>query len=227
VGFRWLTGWRLQRGPYQDKGSESNNSRSLEFHIDGKVDKIAVNRSFCMKEVTRNDLNYKRPTWPQGKYCIYKGSDRFCPKGLTFGWVFWSDNYNNDDYDGYVPDGTRSQLTFTQINFCCRTDGDKDEPILLPTQSPFFLLAYESAKCQMVKWAVASLEWIYYSTSGLKDDQRNGSYPYNGGTMHPTIYYCYYQGEKQVYQFQPLHQLKFPNIRERLVSKITGKITSS
>lgn len=127
-----------------------------------------------------------------------------------FGWVFWGDSYDNDLSEGFRPDGT--YWKFTEIHFCCRTDGDKDEPILLPPKSPFFLLAYESAKCQMVKWAVASLEWIYYYTHNKEDDQRNGSYPYNGGTMHPTIYYCYYQGEKQVYQFQPLHQLKFPNI---------------
>jgi len=111
---------------------------------------------------------------------------------LILGWVFWADSYSNDEKDGFFPDGRYSQ--YTEINFCCRTDGDKDEPILLPSKSPFFLLAYESAKCQMVKWAVTSLEWIYYFTHNKENDKRNGSYPYNAGKMHPTIYYCYYQG---------------------------------
>ena len=128
-----------------------------------------------------------------GKYCIYKGNDP-CPKNLTSGWVFWEDSYGNDESDGTLPDG--DYWKFTEIHFCCRTDGDKDVPILLPSNFPFFLLAYESAKCQMVKWAVASVEWIYYYTHNQEDDQRNGAYPYNAAKMHPTIYYCYYRGEK-------------------------------
>jgi len=128
-----------------------------------------------------------------GKYCVYKGND-LCPQGLKFGLVFWQDGYNNGEKDGFYPDGIFEQ--FTEIWFCCRTDGDKDEPILLPSKYPFFLLAYESAKCQMVKWAVASLEWIYFCTHKQEGDERNGSYPYNAEKMHPTIYYCYYQGER-------------------------------
>jgi len=70
-GFRWLTGWRLQRDDfhYLHEGSESNNSRSLEFHIDGRVDNFKVNRSFCMKEDPSKDVKYKRPTWPRGSSC--------------------------------------------------------------------------------------------------------------------------------------------------------------
>jgi len=116
---------------------------------------------------------------------------------LTSGWVFWNDDQELDSNkkDGLLPDGDYGEST--EIAFCCRTDGDKDDPVLLPSKSPFFLLAYESMKCQKVKGAEASLEWIYYSTSDRNnDDQRNGSYPYNAGKMHPTIYYCYYQGEK-------------------------------
>ena len=128
-----------------------------------------------------------------GKYCIYKGNDP-CPKNLRSGWVFWEDSYDNDESDGTLPDG--DYWKFTEIHFCCRTDGDKDVPIILPSNFPFFLLAYESAKCQMVKWAVASVEWIYYYTHNQEDDQRNGAYPYNAAKMHPTIYYCYYRGEK-------------------------------
>lgn len=130
-----------------------------------------------------------------GKYCIYK-KDK-CPKGLRSGRVFWNDDeeFDFNKKGGVFPEGV--YWKFTEIHFCCRTDGDKDDPILLPLKSTFFLLAYESAKCQMVQWAVATLEWIYYYTTDRNnDDQRNGSYPYNAGKMHPTIYYCYYQGKK-------------------------------
>ena len=101
---------------------------------------------------------------------------------------------SHDVRGGTLPDGV--YWKFTEIHFCCRTDGDKDVAILLPSNIPFFLLAYKSAKCQMVKWAVASVEWIYYYTHNKEEDQANGSYPYNAAKIHPTIYYCYYRGEK-------------------------------
>lgn len=49
----------------------------------------------------------------------------------------------------------------------------------------------------MVRWAVASVEWIHYNTEYFQnDDEGEGAYPYNAGKKHPTIYYCYYRGEK-------------------------------
>ena len=99
-----------------------------------------------------------------------------------------------NDYEGTLPECRYDW--FTEIHFCCRTDGDKNDPILLPSKSPFFLLAYNSSKCQMVKWAIASVEWIYYFTNDHNNgDESGGAYPYNAGKMHPTIYYCYYKGE--------------------------------
>ena len=136
-----------------------------------------------------------------GKYCIYKKHGH-CPEGLTSGWVFWNDDdeRHGNKKGGTIPDGLNyheADWDYTEIRFCCKTNGNKNHPVLLPSKSPFFLLAYESAQCQMVKWAVASLEWIYYFTTDFNNgDQRNGSFPYNAGKMHPTIYYCYYHGEK-------------------------------
>lgn len=133
-----------------------------------------------------------------GKYCIYRKRYN-CPVGLTSGDVFWDDEdtWNTNRYAGTLPDGTYN--TDTWIYFCCKTDGDKDNPIFLPSESPFFLLAYKSAKCQMVKWAVASLEWIYFDTEDWNNhDQANGAYPRDAGKTPPTIYYCYYRGEKNI-----------------------------
>ena len=120
-----------------------------------------------------------------------------CPAGLTSGDVFWDDEdtWNTNRYAGTLPDGTYN--TNTWIYFCCRTDGDNDNPILLPSESPFYLLAYESAKCQMVKWSVVSLEWIYFDTEDWNNqDQADGAYPHDAGKAPPTIYYCYYRSEK-------------------------------
>ena len=98
-----------------------------------------------------------------GKYCIYKKYPG-CPKGLSFGELFWDDQdgYRINEDGGVLPEGRYNHDT--TIKFCCRTDGDRDDPVLLPVKSPFFLLAYESAKCQMVKWAVSTVEWIHYDT---------------------------------------------------------------
>lgn len=113
------------------------------------------------------------------------------------GFVYWDDldgEKNSNDKDGTLPNGTYDRNT--RIEFCCRTDGNKDNPILLPSERPFFLLAYESPKCQMVKWVTASPEWIYYDTEEERNaDDRGGAFPYHAGVKHPTIYYCYYQGK--------------------------------
>ena len=116
---------------------------------------------------------------------------------MTQGSVYWDDDDSNNTNSkgGVLPGGAFNDDTW--IYFCCKTDGNKTDAILLPSKSPFYLLAYKSAKCQMVKWAVASLEWIYYDTEHTNNNDRvYGTYPHEAAKKHPTIYYCYYQGEK-------------------------------
>ncbi|KAJ7370799.1 hypothetical protein OS493_029789 [Desmophyllum pertusum] len=186
-GFKWEEGWRSQ----DTDDTYSSNDKSSEFHLDAIIDQKKVERSFCIKTFTADGNN--RPDWPPGQYCIYK-SGPLCPAGLESGYVFWDDdNYGNlNKKGGTLPSGEYGRNT--RIEFCCKRNGDKNDPILLPSKSPFFLLAYASVKCQMVKWAVASVEWIYYDTEGaLNSDGRGGAYPHDAGRKHPTIYYCYYR----------------------------------
>ena len=73
--FHWLEGWRSQ-------GSNSrnlNNSCSVEFHLDGKVDNTMVNRSFCIK----HDILYDsaRPAWPKGLFWYFFRTWASCPGG--------------------------------------------------------------------------------------------------------------------------------------------------
>ena len=98
-----------------------------------------------------------------GQYCIYKKGP--CPKGLNDGFVYWDDDsyLNENSKSGILPDGVYD--VNTNIEFCCRRDGNKNKPVVLSTKEPFYLLAYRFPRCQMVKWAaVSSLEWIYYDT---------------------------------------------------------------
>ena len=116
---------------------------------------------------------------------------------MKTGSVFWDDSdgvKNSNDKNGTLPDGAYNMNT--KIQFCCRTDGNKNDPIVLPSEKPFFLLAYESPTCQMVKWATVRPEWIYYDTEERRNaDNRSGAFPYDAGVKHPTIYYCYYHGK--------------------------------
>ena len=128
-----------------------------------------------------------------GQYCIYKKGP--CAAKLSEGYVYWDDddNRNKNKKNGTLPNGVYGRNT--KIKFCCKTDGDKNTPILLPSESPFYLLAYKSEKCQMVKWAIASAEWIYYDTEDFdNEDGRGGAFPYDAGKENPKIYYCYYFG---------------------------------
>jgi len=187
-GFQWMTGSRSQ----DTNGDESKNRKSASFHLDAVVDKKKVERSFCLKTSTAKDEN--RTIWPSGQYCIYKKGN--CSVNLNYGFVFWDDDdtlANMNSESGTLPDGEYG--TDTEIDFCCSTDGNKDKPVVLPTKEPFYLLAYKLPRCQMVKWAVSTLEWIYYDTEHRRNfDDREGAYPYNAATDHPTIYYYHYRG---------------------------------
>lgn len=113
------------------------------------------------------------------------------------GFVKWDDeNSLNANSKGGTRPGGKYVGDNTEIRFCCRTDGDKREPVILPTKLPFFLLAFGSDECQMVKWAIGTSEWIYYDTEKVNNtDDRRWAYPYNAETQHPKIHYCYYRGE--------------------------------
>ena len=132
-----------------------------------------------------------------GRYCIYKKGR--CPTGLTQGYVYWDDDDDEDNTNakaGTLPEGVKRYTYDTEIRFCCRNDSGINEPVLLPSKTPFFLLAYQSAECQMVKWVIASLEWIFYDTEENHNlDNAEGAYPYKAGIKHPTIYYCYFRGK--------------------------------
>ena len=130
-----------------------------------------------------------------GQYCIYKKGS--CPQGLEEGYVYWDDgNLNNaNSQGGVLPGGIYKKNT--KINFCCKTSGSKASAVLLPSKSPFYLLAYKSAKCQMVISMVANLEWIYFDTAHRNNNDKGyQAYPHEAGKQHPTIYYCYYRGKE-------------------------------
>ena len=48
----------------------------------------------------------------------------------------------------------------------------------------------------MVKWAIATLEWIYFDTEDENNkDHAADTFPFDAGKKNPRIYYCYYSGQ--------------------------------
>ena len=129
-----------------------------------------------------------------GQFCIYKKGD--CPKQLSEGFIYWDDedSNNRNSIEGTLPDGIYNHDT--KIFFCCRTDGNKSDPIILPVSKPFYLLAYGSSECQQVKGALVTEEFIQYDTEdGNNIDAWGGTHPnVSPGTESTSlvITYCYY-----------------------------------
>jgi len=140
-----------------------------------------------------------------GQYCIFKQED--CPTGFQEGYVFWDDedNKNMNKKGGTLPDGVYDKDTL--IYYCCRGDGDKLKPVLLPVISSFYLFTSRQSnssesECQRVEGAVATEEYIRFDNedSGNKD-RWNGSYPYGAGINDHRIVYCYYESRLYLSRF--------------------------
>jgi hypothetical protein len=141
-----------------------------------------------------------------GTYCIYQRTSP-CPKDFKSGSVTWEDEFQNNrnKKKGFLPKTEHVGLTsVTKIFFCCRNDGLKTTPMVLPTASPFYLLAHLSDECQQVRWAVSTSEWIYYDTEDDDNGYDSVQNPAPYGALLPVesghkIHYCYYTSEIFLY----------------------------
>ena len=115
---------------------------------------------------------------------------------MVNGSIKWDDEDtdNKNKYNGSVPDG--SYKSDTLIKYCCQAQGKWYQSIELSTELPFYLLPLGSTKCQRVKWAVSSLEYIIYDT----EDNTNNTDTFIGSHVFsdqvkslPKVFYCYYQ----------------------------------
>ena len=130
--------------------------------------------------------------WPRGSYCILKYGNR-CPFGFQEGNIYWDDeDSNNANFRaGAVPAGNYGRDT--RIFYCCRSDGDINVPIVLPTERPFFLMRQSAAGCQLVAGMSVSLEWKYSDDEDCNNaNSISGSIPYIEGVKDYRLYYCYY-----------------------------------
>lgn len=179
----WSTGWRY----HDTEDSNPANQWSNPLHLYASYGSNNVRHYFCMK-TTSNEDSYDW-SFPRGKYCIYKKGP--CPSGLQEGLIHWDDedNNNRNSHDGVLPDGNYNRNT--DISFCCRTDGDASQPIYLPTDRPFILLANDPS-CQAVHGMSVSREFFRWDTEDNNNaDRSEGSAP----TIGPNwlrLTFCYY-----------------------------------
>lgn len=138
----------------------------------------------------------KRKKWPKGQYCIYqKGSS--CPAGMISGSLLWDDengvNGSKNFRNGTLPKGVYNHDT--KIFFCCQISGSYNVPIELPTDKPFYLLAFRP-HCQEVLNTGHIMEFIEYATEDHNNhDKKSFPYPYGADFRNPRIHYCYYYYE--------------------------------
>jgi len=115
---------------------------------------------------------------------------------MLSGSVLWDDENgasgkNMNFHDGSIPEGVFNQDT--KIFFCCHVAGSCDNPIELPVDNPFYLIAF-TPHCQEVLNTVHTMEHIVYDTEDDNNhDNQTYPYPYGADFKPPRIHYCYYQ----------------------------------
>lgn len=202
-GFVWKRG-----NIYQDLEDNSNQTRiSPQSHLQAIIlQSTNVMRNFCIKTDMSTSLDTTRKKWPKGQYCIYqKGSS--CPAGMSNGSLLWDDENGVDGYrnrnswNGTLPKGVYNHDT--KIFFCCQRSGSYNVPIELPTDKPFYLLAFRP-HCQEVLNTGHIMEFIEYATEIHNNhDKKSFPYPYGADFRNPRIHYCYYY-YKGAYDFENL-----------------------
>lgn len=195
--FTWYEGWRLQDTETQTP----DNAWSTGNHFAGTLAKGQYTLEFCTKG-EKNPTDFDR-SWPKGDYCIFKYGD--CPANFAEGWVKWDDedSLNTNDWQGVLPDGVYDEDTIQR--YCCRSDGMPTEPIVLPTDQPFYMFQGKREVCQKVANMQVSEEWLRFDDEDFKTPSNSAIsdvHPAMEFWNQPTgasgseIYYCYYSPQK-------------------------------
>ncbi|KAK0053745.1 hypothetical protein Bpfe_016739 [Biomphalaria pfeifferi] len=131
--------------------------------------------------------------WPRGTYCIHNLGT--CPPGFGMGYAYISGDKNHrvSFNNGSVPT-LNSGADYTQIFYCCRSDGPADVAIYLPNTEPFYLYRYQGT-CQIVENMKVETEHVVMDTSFLDRevmDFYENSYHPDGQVNNWSFELCYY-----------------------------------
>lgn len=135
------------------------------------------NTYYCTKTSEEGSI-----PWPLGRYCIARYGG-ICPSGFLGD----SRQITNNAHRGPIPDGIDDARN-TRIEYCCRSDGNHNDSMILPPIQPFALYRYEGA-CQKVHGMNPIELQVNF------DDENSNSYSGNipDGAYSPNkIYLCHY-----------------------------------
>ncbi|CAG5121228.1 unnamed protein product [Candidula unifasciata] len=145
-----------------------------------------ITQQFCVS----SDLS-PGADWPRGAYCINRVGN-VCPSGFGSGYISWQNEVtgSQSSSSGKLPDGVYT-LNETIIDYCCRNDGDHQEPIYLPRARPFYLYRYNGT-CQQVVGMQASPEFVTFDTDNSNQDAYENQFHPDGAINNVHIELCYY-----------------------------------
>ncbi|KAL3865902.1 hypothetical protein ACJMK2_043250, partial [Sinanodonta woodiana] len=128
-------------------GRHSSLDISAQFHSAGRFGHNYLTFSYCSKTYKHHPGT--ESSWPQGNYCTFRFNIT-CPPGFQsvnerYGTL--SSFYNITDV-GVLPD--HSFQGSMKVGMCCRSDGNAEAPISLPTHTPFILFKNNHHTCQQV-----------------------------------------------------------------------------
>ncbi|XP_041480231.1 uncharacterized protein LOC121427751 isoform X1 [Lytechinus variegatus] len=192
--FTWEDGllYQVSKGPNE---CSSNN------HLTNYCNRQAISNPngkdmrtyYCVKSIAEATPNSPWD-WMPGVYCIFKVGNE-CPSGFQEGTIRWNDKQRGKDPDyNALPAGEYSPGRPTEIKYCCREDGTPRTPIILPTDSSFYLIRFHSA-CQEVVDMTVTAEYLEWATETADPELwQEGQYPRPGNTgQNVKINYCFYQ----------------------------------
>ena len=176
--------------------SESSNSvLGNALHFAGDFSKNHIELQFCDKQCDHcsDSADCQGHThWPQGQYCIFP-QNFVCPLGFYNSLLRMDVALGSYHTVGQLPVKiSKTQATARiVIYFCCRSDGDAKEPIILPTDKSFYLLALSSFPCQQVAGMTHIEEPIHWIAEESIPDTYPITSPVNT-TDGIDITFCYY-----------------------------------
>lgn len=182
----WSSGWRFQDNENRDNGNFWRPSNLNSFM------RFDTGRNYRTYYCTKTSSGNSGFVWPRGSYCIARRGGS-CPSGFNWGRIDWDDeDYTNDNSrQGRIPDGVYGRTT--RINFCCRSDGNPKEGMLLPTNEAFVLYRF-GGTCQRVLGMKYPVQLFVHfdDENGYNGNSCHGRHPDGPCGSNHEIYFCYY-----------------------------------
>ncbi len=175
--------------------TQGSNAFTNAHLLTGSFQEDDINMCYCTK--TSDITSPFR--WPEGRYCIARYGN-VCPADFQNGQIYWDDEDSNNQntVTGIIPDGTYDSNT--EIQYCCRSDGDTEKKIDLPNMRSFVLYQYSYKGCQEVSGMSSEEVMVMYDNEDTFNGSKcSGTTPYdNNDCKNHRIYMCYYFPAPQI-----------------------------